>query len=274
MLVNTLDLRDDSTLHVRGSKRTGAVSRQVRRRDRAPFQRFNPADGCNGICRRTAATCRAVQAHRRQAIGRFPNTLDFVSEAAYRRADRFYQFGVFEEQIESRCQYYEIELLPGDDGTTPSIAEVTNRSGATTATINPTATTAATPRCPRNGWTSIPSILAGRSPTILNDPNYIDLGSGNLIRNRRCQPTMSMYEQTTRFRLLERTPLGLIAIFHDKRDDELQPASDLPREVVLVEDFEDTTIPDAWEQETGGWPWSRLRRRRARYGSWSNPTSD
>ena len=63
---------------------------------------------------------------------------------------------------------------------------------------------------------------------------------------------MSMYEQTTRFRLLERSPLGLIAIFHDKRDDELQPASDLPREVVFVEDFEDATIPDAWDQETGG----------------------
>ena len=58
VLVNTLDLRDDSTLHVRGSKRTGAVSPPSPPRNRAPFQRFNPADGCNGISRPTAATCR------------------------------------------------------------------------------------------------------------------------------------------------------------------------------------------------------------------------
>ena len=31
-------------------------------------------------------------------------------------------------------------------------------------------------------------------------------------------------------------PLGLIGVFFDKRDDELQPASDLPQEIVLTEE--------------------------------------
>jgi len=33
------------------------------------------------------------------------------------------------------------------------------------------------------------------------------------------RPSISMYEPTARFRIMERKPLGLIAVFYDKRDD-------------------------------------------------------
>src|SRR5262249_18406309 len=53
------------------------------------------------------------------------------------------------------------------------------------------------------------------------------------VHEFRLRDSISMYELTTRFRILERKPLGLIAVFFDKRDDELQTASDLPQPTTL-----------------------------------------
>ena len=60
-----------------------------------------------------------------------------------------------------------------------------------------------------------------------------------------------MYEPTTRFRILERKPLGLIAVFYDKRDDELQSATDLPHPTTFRKDFVEASIPDTWKIEDG-----------------------
>jgi hypothetical protein len=232
--VNTLDLRDDSMLHARGSKRlapgeTLRVGRWV--------QRYLPAD-----CRHAPEAHRLVGADppRKPAVG-YAHPWDFLSETAYGRADRFYQFGVYEEDIDSRCQYYEIQLLPGADGTTPSKQDVTARiwhNGGAPASFPAPAeplhhnTTHIEWSLARDATDAIP----------LNDQ----------IRNRRDLPTMSMYEKTTRFRILDRRELGLIAVFYDKRDDELQAASDLPHETLFEEDFEDAAIPPEWRDEQGG----------------------
>jgi hypothetical protein len=53
----------------------------------------------------------------------FTHAWDFVSDAAYDRADRFYQFGVYEDPMDSRGQYYEIELLPNANGVMPAVEE-------------------------------------------------------------------------------------------------------------------------------------------------------
>src|SRR6185312_1496992 len=67
--------------------------------------------------------------------------------------------------------------------------------------------------------------------------------------------TMTMYENqgTTIFRILERKPLGLIAVFYDKRDDELQSASDLPKPTILHHQLE-TEIPVEWMIDDGETP--------------------
>src|SRR5688500_18133753 len=67
----------------------------------------------------------------------------------------------------------------------------------------------------------------------------------------RLRNTMSMYKPTARFRILERKPLGLIAVFYDKRDDELQAASNLPQPTTLSHDTVETEIPAAWKTQDG-----------------------
>ncbi|MFG1834051.1 hypothetical protein [Micromonospora chersina] len=226
--VNTLDLRDDTTLHVRGTRRerAGAPLRAGRW-----VQRYLPAD------------CRHVPAPHQLTGGKpkvgFGHGWDFVSETAYRRADQFYQFGVYEPDIDSRCQYYEVELLPGEDGRVPDVQDVVGGVW-------------------RNDQESSPVERLHHNTTNFvwkptkNNSGMIELSGDALLRDRRTLPTMSMYEPTTRFRLLERKPHGVILVFYDKRDDELQPASDLPHETLLREDFEDAAIPTEWGNETGG----------------------
>jgi hypothetical protein len=73
-----------------------------------------------------------------------------------------------------------------------------------------------------------------------------------LVHEFRNRPSISMYEPTARFRILERKPLGLIAVFYDKRDDELQAASNLPQPTTLRHDLVDAIgIPDAWRTADG-----------------------
>jgi len=74
------------------------------------------------------------------------------------------------------------------------------------------------------------------------------------VHEFRNRPSISMYEPTARFRILERKPLGLIAVFYDKRDDELQSASNLPQPTTLRHDIIETGIPDSWKSEDGETP--------------------
>ena len=225
--VNTLDLRDDTTLHVRGSKRSAGGALRPGRW----VQRYLPAD------------CRHVPRPHQLTGGRpvqgFGHEWDFVSEAAYRRADRFYQFGVYDNQPDSRCQYYEVELLPDAAGAIPTVEQVVGRVWHNHASENAP-----------GGCLSINTNNLNWS---LIDPadGSVALTADNLLTERRKLPTMSMYEPTTRFRLFERKPLGLIAVFHDKRDDELQSATGLPQETVFGEDLVDATIPAAWGEGDG-----------------------
>lgn len=240
---NTLDLRDDSTLHVKGTLRTAPGGPLVPGRW---VQRYLPADSRH-----------VPRPHQltggRPTVG-FSHPWDFVSEAAYGQADRYYQFGVFAE-VESRCQYYEVDLLPDDDGRTPSLDDVTSRLWQNDAS-------AGVPPLRHDTVNFDWSLQSDRrEPGAYQPGGYITLGSTTpsgqewnsaLVQNRRTAPTMSMYEPTTRFRILQRDPLGTIAVFYDKRDDELQSASHLPQEVIFQESLEDTTIPTAWADEEGG----------------------
>ena len=240
VVVNTIDLRDDTMLHIRGSLRnpvnqTLRVGRWI--------QRYLPAD-CRHVPDRHELT------GQKPAVG-FNHNWDFVSEAAYQRADQFYQFGVYEDLLDSRAQYYEVELLPGPGGT-PRVEDVVGRVWKNGVTITDGVRTGGEDRLKMNtinfNWSVAKENGAIVKRTTADDPLSPEL----LVHDFRNRASISMYESTARFRILERKPLGLIAVFYDKRDDELQAASDLPRPTTLShDDVETTEIPNEWKIQDG-----------------------
>ena len=237
VVVNTIDLRDDTTLHVRGSLRSPVT--QTLRVGRW-VQRYLPAD-CRHVPERHELT------GQKPAAG-FTHKWDFVTETVYQRADRFYQLGVYEHLLDSRGQYYEVELLPGPNGVTPRVEDVLGRVWKNDATIDGEDrlrmnTINFNWALPRENGAIIRRMQA-------DDPNSPEL----YVHDFRHRPSISMYEPTARFRILERKPLGLIAVFFDKRDDDLQPASHLPQPTTLRHDVIESSIPDSWKIEDGETP--------------------
>ena len=233
VVVNMIDIRDDTTLHVRGSLRNPLnqalrVGRWV--------QRYLPADCRHVPDRHELAGVKPV-------LG-FDHKWDFVSEDTYKRADKYYQFGVYENLIDSRGQYYRVELLAGPQGE-PSVQDVVGRVWKNDDT------SAGDKRLRMNTinfhW-GINKQADGAIVKAAQSDNPDELWADD-FNNR---PSISMYEGTTRFRILERKPLGLIAVFYDKRDDELQATSNLPQPTTLShDDVETTEIPNAWKTDEG-----------------------
>ena len=155
--------RDDSTLYVRGSKRTGAVSPPSPPRNRAPFQR---PMGATVFAGRLPPRATSVQAHRRQAIGRIrtPGTSSAKLPTGARIAST--------NSVSSRSRSSPAASTMKSSCCQETTGQPLNCRGDQQVWRNdsndqPHRTTAAAPFRPRNGWTSIPSILAGRSPMIL-----------------------------------------------------------------------------------------------------------
>lgn len=224
VVVNTVDLRDDTTIHVRGSLRVGASLRVGRY-----VQRYLPAN-CHHVPERYELT------GAKPAVG-FTHPWDFLSEPAYKRADRFYHFGVYEDPVDSRAQYYKIDLLPNANGVMPAIDQAVNTvwhndvagAGESRLKMNTTNFVWALPK-DDNG------VIIKRTQPVPNaDANDL-LDPKLIVHDFRNKPSISIFEPTARFRILERKPLGLIAVFFDKRDDDLQSASDLPHPTIFVED--------------------------------------
>jgi hypothetical protein len=234
IVVNTTDLRDDTMLHVRGSLRLGGALQLGRW-----VQRYLPAD-CQHVPERHALN------GRKPALG-YSHPWDFISENACKRADQFYQFGVYEDLVDSRAQYYEVDLLPGANGVTPPVTDVIghvwrNDSGGLRGDQLKHNTINFVWDLPKEN-----GVITKR----ISDPDN-PLSPELFVHEFRNRSSMSMYEPTTRFRILERKPLGLIAVFYDKRDDELQAASDLPQPTTFVQnDDVETGIPDAWKTADG-----------------------
>ena len=231
--VNTIDIRDDTTLHVRGSQRS-PVTQNLR--VGRWLQRYLPAD-CSHVPERHDLT------GQKPAVG-FNHKWDFVSEPAYQRADKFYQFGVYEDLLDSRAQYYRIELLPSA-GATPGVQDVVGRVWKNDET------TAGEDRLRMNtinfNW-AIKKDAAGFIIKTMQSDDPDEL----FVHDFRKRASISMYEHTARFRILERKPLGLIAVFYDKRDDELQTASNLPQPTVLShDDVETTEVLNVWKVADG-----------------------
>jgi hypothetical protein len=225
--VNSVELRDDLTLHVRGFKRLASGS--GRWSAGRWFQNYLPADS------RHAPWAHRLVSGRKPTRG-FSHDWDFISETAFKRADQFYQFGIYEQTTDARCQYYEIDLLADKEGHIPEIAAINDQVW----------------RCDRKCDPIDPLAIDTENIdlAIQSDANgYIALNTSTLVQERGKFDTMSMYEPTTRFCLRERKPKGVIAVFFDKRDDELQSASHLPRETVLCRDDVNADSAEIWDEE-------------------------
>lgn len=209
LYTNTLGLREDATLHLRGFSRAGAGAPLVEGRW---LQKYLPAD--------LRHVPEAFELEPGRPARGFRHPWHFISEDAYGRADQFYLYGVYERTVDARCQYYEVDLIADERGLTPAVEDIVGVV-----------------------WRNEDAGEGGPSPLRIDTINfnwelprdrdgYLELSKITTDRGRH--PSMSMYETTTRFRFLNRRGKGLIAVLFDKRDDELQSASHLPQDTILV----------------------------------------
>ncbi|MFZ1218419.1 MAG: hypothetical protein WAO00_03960, partial [Chthoniobacterales bacterium] len=225
--VNSLELRDDLTLHVRGFKQLASDAGKWN--EGRWFQSYLPVDS------RHLPWAHHLLRASKPTRG-FSHDWDFISEAAFKRADQFYRFGVYEKNIDGRCQYYEIDIIADEQGCVPDSTELEDRVWRSDRQCDPI--------------DPLSIDTENIDLAIQSDSNgYISLSKSAVVQERRKLDTMSMYEPTTRFSLRERKPKGLIAVFFDKRDDELQSASHLPRETVLCRDDVEAASADKWDEE-------------------------
>jgi hypothetical protein len=205
--VNTLELRDDLTFRVAGW--TPSALRGAPAVSGWYYQRYLPATQRH--------TPDALELRpRRKPSEAYAHPWHFLSRRAAQAAERFYQFGVYEDPIESRCQFYEVELLSSGGGVGPVPGSV---DGGT--------------------WRNV---TLGDDRRLRFHTRHVDwqavgarrfVAVADMAAVRSPDQSLSMYEPHVHFRLQSRGPLGLIAVFADKRDDELQPASFLPQKTGL-----------------------------------------
>lgn len=178
----TIGLREDMTIHLKGTSEKAGQAATVGRW----YQRYLPATN-----RLEPPSEQLLPNVRPQA--RYGHLWKFLPEAAFRRADQFSHFGVY-DQVDSRTQYYVVEPASNSDadrltagGPGPWIDERRQLF-----------------------------VLAGKFRYAA--PSRPDIG----IRR-----PPSMFNPETRLRIVPRGVLGWIAMHWDKRDDDLVPFSNL-----------------------------------------------
>jgi hypothetical protein len=217
LFVNSLGLRDDGLLHLRGWCIDPISGKLLEARW---FQRYLPAD-----CRHTPAAHelqKSVMPDRPYEHG-----WDVISESAYRRAEAYFVFGAYEPVVNSRVQYYTVDILSDKYSNTLSPQEI-----EAITWINALNNDDKEIERFDNGVLKHHTINLNWN--VRPDSNRIPVSE--LAIDRRTRHSLSMYERVARFRLLNRGSRGWIAIFADKRDDDLKEASHLPQLVRLSPD--------------------------------------
>ena len=197
---NTLAIREDGSLHVRGWKIIAPGEPPVQGRW---YQKYLPADCSHAPLKHELAPGKPARG--------YSHPWAFVAETVFRSMDAFYVLGAYEHRVDSRCQYYAVDLRDAVAGVLGG------------------------PQLEAGRWANVGSERLRIDTQHLNlelkedSDGYVPIP--DLLRNHAAG--LSMYEGVARFRLRKRGPLGWIAVYDDKRDDDLQAASHLPCEVTF-----------------------------------------
>ena len=228
--LQTLRLREDMTIHVKGTHRMSYARDQIR--VGRWFQKYLPADGQPVPAAQQLSTATDGVTPNKPSTG-YSHPWQFLPEDTFQRADTFSHFGVY-QQVNSRSQYYTVEV--GDEqltGTTPDSRwqDDSQQLGMTRAKFD---------------W----EILSGGGGTAVLDQiaTAFPAGPDSLEALVWFLPThtkqfQSSYNPDRIFlRLANRGPLGWIATHWDKRDDDLDVFDNLPLQVSLMLGGADTAI--------------------------------
>lgn len=149
----------------------------------------------------------------------------FMGEDCYKVAEKFPIFGAYEYDLVPRSQYYKVELI-GSEQNQPKISDILDwlwidgeedENGNFKSSLYHNTTN-----------------LTWKLDEKNHIGNYGQISLKNLIKNRRNNQNLSMFEDQTVLKLLDRGPLGLIMVFADIRDDDLQVVSRLPLKASLT----------------------------------------
>lgn len=218
----TLRLREDTTLHVKG---TGAGEDGDTRIGRW-FQKYLPADAQPVPALDRLAAPPAGQPPQKPGAG-YEHPWQFLPEGTFLRADRFSHFGVY-RTVDSRSQYYRIKI----DGKDPDGDADTRWEDDSTRLVIARA---------KFDW----ELLSGDTGGVVGGVTLSDLAAAASTEDGFAAIVWALPTQSSRFqssynpghvflRLQHRGPLGWIATHWDKRDDELDVFDALPAAVTLT----------------------------------------
>lgn len=189
----------------------------------------------------------------------FTHPWTFWSDKAFKYADRFSHLGVYAD-IDDRIQYYEVDIL--EDGSSfPESFECTfkDRSDEEGDSVRDVEMGQLYIKARKIKWKTLGDYLrtlqSGFVFSLVEVLVKVAKDAKNLFFNWEVVPKnqttaenqlrasrRSMYNQHGLFVLHNRGPLGWIAVWKDKRDDDLISLSDLPMQVVLKRNNSDKEI--------------------------------
>jgi hypothetical protein len=183
VLPETIAIRPDMTIHMKGTRQFGRTTIQGRW-----YQRYLPADNWE-------VPLAAHLTDNQKPVQGYQHPWKFMSEACFKIADRYSHFGNYATPLSSRSQYYPIWDLPTDFASDESVEwreyELSTKVLALDKLLDDPAGWIANPK----DW---PGILTQRTPSEFN-----------LKYNR--------------LRIVRRGSRGWVAMHWDKRDDDLYP---------------------------------------------------
>lgn len=216
----TLRLREDMTLHVKGTHQDlkSHDPTQVGRW----FQKYLPAD-CQHVPSATSLAAGSGRLAQKPTQG-YAHVWQFLPEDVFARADQFSHFGVY-EPVDSRCQYYVVDLDEAQIAKTANGArweDRANQLGIKRAKFD---------------W----NVASGGGPALLNQvaaalpqgPSGFEALAWTLPT--QTQTFQSFYTPGRIFlRFAKRDPIGWVAMHWDKRDDDLDVFDGIPTTATLT----------------------------------------
>ncbi|MBE7172642.1 MAG: hypothetical protein INR73_18830 [Williamsia sp.] len=222
---NDIELREDAHIYAKGFLYLSVGIHPRALKDNCVwYQKYLPADLRHPQERRYSNS--------KPTVG-YSHPWKYMSRTAFELANRFYYLGAYISSVSSRRQYYLIDLVGSGVDSLPMDA-VKDKV-----------------------WV----VVKGKAYLSINtynldwnidvDRGYIKVLESNHNSTRlnvvdKTPKQMSMYEPrhfNGCFKILSRPSVGLIAVYYDKRDDDLREASFLPKECDMEPSMDEDNLP-------------------------------